>query len=83
MFETLYQLPIPTNSLDSAEIDINWMTQYTVQPDNEVVHEFKPVIGAQLLTKNGYSSEIMLQKWSLCLVIDVKRNMYGLQAKHK
>ena len=83
MLETLYQLPLPANSMESAEADIECMTQYTVQLAKEVVREFKPCSRRTSAHKNGYSAEFMLRKRDLCIVIALKRHMYGLQGKVK
>ena len=59
------------------------MTQYTAQLAKEVVQEFKLSGRGTSAYKNGYSAEFMLRKWLLCLVIALKRHIYGLQGNAK
>ena len=49
----------------------------------DVTDEFKLSGRRPTTYKDGYSLEFMLRKWHLCLVISLKRHIYGMQGKTK
>ena len=81
MLQTLYQLTFSANSKDSTEVDMECMKQYTVQLAEEVVRKVKPSGRRTSVYQDGYSAELMLRKWHLYLVIELKKHIYGLQRK--
>ena len=83
ILDVLHQLPPPGSTQDAAELDMECLTQFTVQLGKEVTDEFKPSGRRSTSYKDGYSSEFMLRKWHLCLVISLKRYMCGLHGKSK
>ena len=83
MLDVLHQLPPPGSTQKDAELDMECLTQFTVQLVKEVTDEFKPSGRRSTSYKDGYSPEFMLRKWHLCLIISLKRHMCGLHGKTK
>ena len=66
MLDVLHQLPPPGSTQKDAELDMECLTQFTVQLVKEVTDEFKPSGRRSTSYKDGYSPEFMLRKWHLC-----------------
>ena len=81
MLDMLHQLPPPGATQDTAELDMECLTQFTVQLVKEVTDKYKPSGRRSTSYKN--SPEFMLRKRHLCLVISLKRLMCGLHGKSK
>ena len=83
MLDVLHQLPPPGTTQDTAELDMECITQFTVQLVKDVTDEFNPSGRRSTSYKDGSNPEFMLRKWHLYLVISLKRHMYGMQGKSK
>jgi len=78
--EVMSQLPLTVDTQREAEEALEHATSFTVQLTREINERFQGTHSCSHF-KRGHSPEFMVRKWHLCLVIELKRHLLGLQGK--
>ena len=80
MSEVMSQIPSTVDTTGEAEEALELATAFSVQLTKEINERFQSTHCCKHF-KRGHSPEFMLRKWHLCLVIELKRHLLGLQGK--
>ena len=72
MLDVPHQLPPPGSTQNNAELDMEWLTQFTVQLVKQITDKFQPSSRRSTSFNDEYSQEFILRKWHLCLIVFLK-----------